>query len=217
MKRLSNNIYQINALVSNIYVITTPAGLVLIDAGLPSAHRMIMRAVNQIGFHVGDISQILITHADPDHYGAIPALRRHSTLTVAASSIEADAMAIGGMSRSLKPHGLEHITYSLLAPLMKTAAVMVDRQLLDGDTIPIMNGLSVIATPGHTPGHLSFFLPEQRFLFCGDSIVFSAGSVKPSVGANTWDVSIAQQSFKKQMDLHPSLILGGHGLIQLTS
>jgi glyoxylase-like metal-dependent hydrolase (beta-lactamase superfamily II) len=217
MKRLSNNIYQINALVSDIYVITTPAGLVLIDAGLPSAFRTIMRAVNQIGFHVGDISQILITHADPDHYGAIPALRRHSNLTVAVSAIEATAMAKGGMSRDLKPHGLEHITYSLLSPVMKSDSVQVDRQLLDGDIIPIMEGLSAIATPGHTPGHLSFFLPEQRILFCGDSMVFSAGSVKPSVGANTWDEAMARQSFEKQMDLHPSLILGGHGLIRLTS
>ena len=46
----------------------------------------------------------------------------------------------------------------------------VDQMVTDGDTV---GPLVVVHTPGHTPGHLAFWLPEPRILFCGDAVVTS--------------------------------------------
>ena len=45
--------------------------------------------------------------------------------------------------------------------------------LSDGQILPVLGGLRVIETLGHTPGHISLFAPSAGILFCGDSIVSS--------------------------------------------
>ena len=47
----------------------------------------------------------------------------------------------------------------------------VDAYIHDGDRI---GPLHVVHAPGHTPGHLAFYWPERRMLFCGDAVVVAA-------------------------------------------
>jgi glyoxylase-like metal-dependent hydrolase (beta-lactamase superfamily II) len=76
----------------------------------------------------------------------------------------------------------------------------------------VLNGLQVLLTPGHTPGHISFFDPAERILFSGDSIVIDGGTPAPSRGGNTWDIACARASFEQQLALAPVWICGGHGI-----
>jgi glyoxylase-like metal-dependent hydrolase (beta-lactamase superfamily II) len=92
----------------------------------------------------------------------------------------------------------------------------VDGTLHPGDILPILGGLVVLATPGHTPEHISFFLQNQKVLFSGDSIQFTSTALLPSTGANTWNETIARQSYEEQMALSPTLICGGHGMRKLS-
>ena len=65
-------------------------------------------------------------------------------------------------------------------PRVTLRSTVVDRTVDDDDVLPeVMGGLRVIATPGHTPGQVSFWQPDRRILFCGD--VIAAGGFRFTV------------------------------------
>ena len=79
-------------------------------------------------------------------------------------------------SRPLKPRSaITRLLFDLMAGLFKPAPVKVDEMLVDGQIFPVLGGLRVVETPGHTPGHISLFAPSAGILFCGDSIVSGGG------------------------------------------
>src|SRR5688572_23335063 len=75
-------------MLGRVYLIEDPDGLTIIDAGMPLAHRPILRQLAGVGRSPGDVKRIIITHAHPDHVGALPALARLTGAEVWASSIE---------------------------------------------------------------------------------------------------------------------------------
>ncbi len=56
----------------------------------------------------------------------------------------------------------------------------MDEILKDGQTLPVLGGLRVVETPGHTPGHISLFAPAVGMLFCGDSMVTDENGIRGS-------------------------------------
>jgi glyoxylase-like metal-dependent hydrolase (beta-lactamase superfamily II) len=57
----------------------------------------------------------------------------------------------------------------------------------------VLGGLRVIATPGHTPGHISLFAPAMSVLFCGDSMVADKNGLHGSRSTVTWDEGKAKK------------------------
>src|SRR5205823_91211 len=87
----------------------------------------------------------------------------------------------------------------------------VDRVVEDGETLAeVMGGLGVIATPGHTPGYISFWQPDRRILFCGDVIAAGLGIRLPSP---TWTVDMDEnrRSIKRLAGLDAAIVCFGHG------
>jgi len=68
----------------------------------------------------------------------------------------------------------------------------------DGDTIPVFEGLRAIATPGHTSGHLCFYLPEQKVLFTGDAML-NRGGISGPVAQYTPDMTRALTSLREKI------------------
>ncbi len=87
----------------------------------------------------------------------------------------------------------------------------VDEILTEGQLLPVLGGLQVLATPGHTPGHISLFSPSTGVLFVGDSIISRDGSLVGSIPANTWDAEQAAASVRKQAALGARVVCSGHG------
>jgi glyoxylase-like metal-dependent hydrolase (beta-lactamase superfamily II) len=210
------DIHIIKQIFVNQFLIAGPEGLLLIDTGIGGNTKQILKIINQLGFNPGDLKKIIITHADGDHYGSLADIKKNTQAISYAHPIEADAIKLGISSRVLEPHGLQKVLFSLVRPLMKTQPATIDRLLQGGETFDTLGGLRVINTPGHTPGHLSLFSPSTGVLFAGDSITISAGVPQPSAKGNTWDMAIAEQSFKQQMDLNPTAIYAGHGIWEKT-
>ena len=88
----------------------------------------------------------------------------------------------------------------------------IDQILKPGDILPILDNLVVLNSAGHTPGHISFYIPELRVLFSGDSIFINKGILTPSSKSLTWDNEKAVAAFQTQLDLQPLYICGGHGM-----
>jgi glyoxylase-like metal-dependent hydrolase (beta-lactamase superfamily II) len=89
----------------------------------------------------------------------------------------------------------------------------VSETLSDGDDI---GGLRVIASPGHTPGHLAFWAEEPRVLILGDvlfhrnPVTFRKGLTEPFEFA-TYDRASNLDSARKLASLNPKTICFGHG------
>jgi glyoxylase-like metal-dependent hydrolase (beta-lactamase superfamily II) len=209
---IAPNVHLIPGITANPYLIVDTDGLTLVDAGLPGSDRKILRALTGLGHAPRDLKRILITHADFDHVGGLARLKAATGARVYASAIEAEAIAAGHSSRPLKPSNLLLKTiFSITTFLVRPRPVRVDELLSDGQVLPVLGGLRVVATAGHTPGHVSFFAPSAGVLFVGDSLVSEETGLRGSRGANTWDQAKADEAVRKQAALGARFVCPGHG------
>jgi glyoxylase-like metal-dependent hydrolase (beta-lactamase superfamily II) len=207
-----SNVHFIPGITANPYLIIDSDGLTLVDAGLPGSHKKILRYLAALGYTPKDIKRILITHADFDHVGGLAALKAATGARVYASTTEAAAMAAGRPSRSLKPsNAFGKLLFGIMGHIFKASPVQVDEFLADGQVLPVLGGLRVLETFGHTPGHLSFFAPSAGILFVGDSIVSEEAGLRGSSGANNWDQAKSDESVRKQAALGTRIVCSGHG------
>ena len=198
----------------NCYLILEPDGLTLIDTGISRNTANVLKYLAGLNKQPADLKRILITHSDGDHVGALADLKTATGARVYANPIEAQAIAAGHPSRELKRQGLRAFLFTLAMPFFKPKPVQVDELLTDGQVLPVLDGLQVVNTPGHTPGHISLYAPAVKLLFCGDSmIVDKAGTLRCSRGANTWDEANAKEAVKVQAALGAEIVCSGHGPI----
>jgi glyoxylase-like metal-dependent hydrolase (beta-lactamase superfamily II) len=211
--KIIDHVCAVPGVVANPYLIVDPDGLTVIDAGLPRSEKKILAYVTSLGKRAQDVKRIIITHADLDHFGGLAALQAATGARTYASRMEADAIALGKSSREIKPAGfsLRRILFALIGPFMKAAPVQIDEILAEGDTLPVLGGLRVVETPGHTPGHVSLFSPSAGVLFCGDSMVSDAKGLQGSRPGITWDETKARESERKQAALGAQIVCSGHG------
>jgi len=198
------------------YLIVEPDCLALIDTGLMGNQNRIINNIKKVGLGPDDLKLILITHSDGDHYGALAALEKISPARVGASHIEAHSIRNGSVSREIKATGLQKALFTLFRKIVarNPKEARIDDILEPGQVLPVLGGLLVLDTSGHTPGHLSFFSESENILFAGDSIVIQNSKPTPSSGSICWDEKKARQAFDMQMELNPMLICAGHGLYQ---
>jgi glyoxylase-like metal-dependent hydrolase (beta-lactamase superfamily II) len=208
------NVHHIPGVTANPYLLIDPNGLILIDAGLPGSEKRILKYISGLGFKPNDLKQIIITHADFDHVGGLAALKKASGAQVYASATEAAAIASGRASHAMHPpNALLKLVFGLMACFGKTTKVQAVELLSDGQILPILGGLQVLDTIGHTPGHISFFSPSTGILFSGDSIVSDQGRLYSSRQAVTWDRQKADESTRRQAGLGVTIVCPGHGQV----
>ena len=141
--RLHGSTYYMGTRGLAAVLITSPAGHVLIDGGLPNSAPLILENVRALGFRPGDIRLILNSHAHFDHSGGIAALQRASGARVAASVPSAPVLERGNSGADDPQHGA----------LLDFPAVASVQRFTDGETLRV-GPIAVTAhlTPGHTPG-----------------------------------------------------------------
>lgn len=132
--RIFDNLYYVGAEGVSAYLLTTSAGLILLDTTYAEIGDGVLSNISQLGFDLASIRYVFITHAHPDHYGGAPAILARTTAAFGAS--DADWPLI---ERAL---GTE-------AP---TRGVVID----DGQTVTLGDTtITFHRTAGHTPGTLS--------------------------------------------------------------
>ena len=204
-------VFWIDLRVSNCFLIIEEAGLVLIDAGVRRSFNLLVDVIHSLGYSPDQLTSILLTHADLDHVGAAPALKEHFGVRIYTSQVEAEALAQGQSSRQVRA-GLLSPFLSWLERRSGAMQVQVDQVLAEGDQLPILGGLQVISTPGHTPGHLSFYAPRDGLLFAGDSVSTRSDRVRYNrVKIFNWDEDQMRASVHRQAALHPQIVCSGHG------
>jgi glyoxylase-like metal-dependent hydrolase (beta-lactamase superfamily II) len=209
-----SNIHIIPGVTANPYLMVDSDGLTLIDTGIPGSANKILRYIKRVGYSNRDLNRILLTHADYDHAGSLAALKKATGARVYASIFEARAVARGQFPRSLKTDNiLLKPVFALAEYLGRISPAHVDENLYDGQVLPVLHGLYVVDTNGHTPGHMSFFIPSVGILFTGDSILSRKDHLAGSHGAVTWDQDEADAAVRKQLALRAQIICSGHGAV----
>jgi glyoxylase-like metal-dependent hydrolase (beta-lactamase superfamily II) len=204
----SNNLFQLTRLgFVNCYLVREDDGFTLIDTGMSGQAQPIIQAAQQLGL---PIVRIVLTHAHVDHVGSLDAL--HEALPNAQVAIsERDARFLSG-DKSLDPSEPQ-VPLRGGYPVCNTKPTLL---LHEGDRI---GSLEVLATPGHTPGHLAFLDTRDRAVIAGDAFqtlggVAVAGTLKllfPLPALATWHKGLALESARKLLALQPSVMAVGHG------
>lgn len=143
--------------------------------------------------------------------GGLADLKASTGARVYASEIEAEAIVEGHSSRKSKRRGLALLQFAMTHIFFRVKRATVDEFLTDGQVLPILGGLRVVATPGHTPGHISFFAPDARILFAGDSLASEDGGLRRSKIIYTWNQEQADASIRLQAALGAKIVCAAHG------
>ncbi len=178
-------IHRAGELVPDLYSLGHPVGPVyLLDSSQPVLFDSGFTALAQA--YLDDLAAILqgrsprflfLTHSHYDHAGCAGWFKTiYPDLTVCASSQTQVVLHRPNVIKLISELSRE-ATDSLIEQGMPRAEeeeflpVEVERVLADGDTVRLADNLSVeiIATPGHTRGCLSYYVPQRKILFCGEA------------------------------------------------
>jgi glyoxylase-like metal-dependent hydrolase (beta-lactamase superfamily II) len=183
----------------NCYLIKGSDGWWMIDPGwyTVDAFNVLLKGLIELGLTPKDISSIIVTHIHPDHFGLAGRIKQVSPQTRLlmhqweACMIESRYAKVTAlkdkMTLMLHSHGVPAVDSTALEsaylPDLDSFVLAVPDFLLYGGEI-IRTGifdLEVIWTPGHSPGHICLYEPENGLLFSGDHIL---PSITPNVSFN---------------------------------
>jgi metallo-beta-lactamase class B len=151
------------------FLVTTPAGHVLIDGGLPESAPLIEASIRALGFDPRQIRVLLTTQAHFDHVGSLAHFKRLSGARVEVMDGDLAIVETGGQADYL---------FGAAGPRFRFDRVKVDRTLHDGDTVALGDvTLTARRTPGHTPGSTTWLTTvtdgarSYRVVFAGSTSI----------------------------------------------
>ncbi|PKR86820.1 MBL fold metallo-hydrolase [Heyndrickxia camelliae] len=213
--------------IVNIQLVGSPNSkdFVLVDAGMPNSADEII-AVTEERFGTNSRPKaIILTHGHFDHVGGIIELIDHWDVPVYAHELELPYLT-GKRSYPEPDPTVEGGIVSKLSPLFPNEPINIGNhvEILPSDgSIPYMSGFRWIHTPGHSPGHVSFFREEDGTLIAGDAFITVKQEYLYKVFTQELEISgpprylttdwqAAKESVIKLAKLKPSVAVTGHGL-----
>ena len=213
----------------NVFLLPVDGAVDLIDCGM-NAHEslnLVKRAMREVAGTKAHARSLLVTHIHPDHYGAAGVithdwgaqlyLHRLEIPLVHPRYLALDAL-VADVHRYLLANGVPVAEAEVMqnasrsfAKSVTTAPVAIP---LDGAETLELGGrrLRVEWTPGHSPGHVCLYDPEDRLLFAGDELL---PEDTPNIGLHPQSTPNPLTDFlvslRRLADLEPSLVLPAHG------
>ncbi len=158
------------------------AGIHVIDPGVSTEQSwaVLTSAIAMIGGRLRDVASITATHFHHDHLGLAGRLRSATNAPVGIGAADADRARhpVDGSipSRILESWGVPLDRRPELGPKAqrdhRVLGTSIDIELDDGDLLPVPGrSIRVMATPGHTPGHIALVDDGSELYFAGDQIL----------------------------------------------
>jgi hydroxyacylglutathione hydrolase len=181
------------------WIVRTPTGAVLIDAGLDAQGTAILAELKSMGVAPDQVHAILITHGHPDHYAAA-GLFQKAQICLGSADI--------GMTRGDRTHyGTFAKIMSAIVPAPPAPAKVV--ALRGGEHLEFDGArFTVIATPGHSPGSVMYL--SKDVLFTGDSLMRKGGGVSVAPSLFSEDSAQNLASLKSLQGVAFEKIADGH-------
>jgi glyoxylase-like metal-dependent hydrolase (beta-lactamase superfamily II) len=215
----------------NVYAITDPGGVDLIDAGMAivATRERLAEGLRQLGYEFGDVRNFLVTHIHIDHYSLAVELRREFRSLISLGEDERANMiatreminGTGGHrvfgADSLRRLGAIELIGSLAA-LERQGPMFADwedpdRWVADGTDLDLRTRtLRAVHTPGHTRGHLIYHDAASQIMFAGDHVL---PHITPSIGfepaGNRMALRDYLSSLARTLTLPDARLLPAHG------
>ncbi|GGJ66876.1 MBL fold metallo-hydrolase [Virgibacillus salexigens] len=226
--QVKTDIYYYTDQIVNIGFIGNPetGDWVLIDAGLPNAAPEIKSVVVDRFGRGSQPNAILLTHGHFDHVGGIADLLEEWDVPVYAHPLETPYLT-GEKSYPDPDPSVEGGVLAKISSMYPVEPIDLGeaiQSLPEDNSVPGLADWKWIHTPGHTPGHVSFYRERDGFLFSGDAVVTVRQDSLPRVFMQTQEVcgpprylttdwKAARASVEKLAELNPSTLVSGHGAV----
>lgn len=203
MNQVTDDVWQI-PLVPRNGVNAYLVGDVLVDAGYILSGKKVVAAVKG-----REVRAHALTHVHNDHAGGTRHV--HEALGVPVWIGVDDAPFLRSGKAPVPPGNR---IAALFGPVAGSPKVEPERELSEGDELG--HGFVVLDTPGHSPGHVSFWREADRTLICGDvffnlNIVTFAYGLRQPPDLFTYDVGQNRASERRLAELDPAVVCFGHG------
>ncbi len=165
------------------YVLVRGNRAAIVDTGTEGSADAIGQSLQDLGLTYNDVEDLILTHHHGDHAGSIGEVSRRA-INAAIHAGEADLSSIGA-------DGLGDIS-----------------PLVGGEDV---FGFEMVATPGHTAGHMAAIDHAAGLLIAGDALFTEAGAVTEAPERFTSDIDLSRDSIRSLADLTFNTLLVGHG------
>ncbi|WHY13180.1 MBL fold metallo-hydrolase [Peribacillus frigoritolerans] len=194
--------------------------LTLVDTGYPNFLLFIENEILKNGHDMKNLKNIIITHYDIDHIGSLYDFKeKYPHINMIASEVE--SKYISGEMKSerlvqaeemLENMPIQEIEFGkwFIQQLKNLKHVSIDEKVHDGDWI-LDNECRVVATPGHTSGHISLYFPRLKSVIAGDAAVIENRELVIANPHFCLNVEKAEQSLRKIKDLQAENCYCYHG------
>jgi glyoxylase-like metal-dependent hydrolase (beta-lactamase superfamily II) len=211
MKQVAKDVYQISVMPRNsinAYLVED----ILIDAGIRSSAKTILKSLTgkPVATHV-------LTHAHADHQGSSKEICEHLNIPLWCSSLEKPQAESGNVT--IEYPRQNHVITKFQKQYWAGAGYKVSSTLRENDRI---GDFTVVETPGHSSGHVSFFREKDGLIIVGDALVnmnllttFVGLHEPPSLFTSDREANI--KSIRKLAALHPKILCFGHGPVLYNS
>lgn len=194
---------------------------ILVDVGMPGQLQDIEAALAKAGIRLNQLTGVILTHQDIDHIGSIQEVLAAVGKPIPVYAHKADKPYIEGDKEPIKmtkervaqmvANLPEDVKKQVEAVFLNPPTAKVTDVIQEGDILPICGGITVIFTPGHTPGHVSLFHNPSQTLITGDATVSENGKILGPNPQATPDMAEALESQNKFLDFDIRQAICYHG------
>lgn len=211
--------------VINPLIVWDENDVVLFDAGLPGMGAIIRETSVDADVPFERLNKILITHSDMDHIGSLSQIIQEARLEITLMThkeekpyIECDLLPVRvkQMESSINTvaGAMREQLITMVDNLKKSYKLFkanVDKTIADGEVLPFCGGITCIYTPGHTPGHLSYYLEKLKLLIAGDILQVMDGFLVKCPDFTIMDREAVAASLKKLSHYEIETVVCYHG------
>lgn len=217
--KINRTVHRIGNELVAAYLVVTPQGVTLIDAGLSGHWRDLISELKGLGLSLDDVRGLVLTHGDSDHIGFAERLRRETGVPVYVHFADA-ARARGEAKPEAAWGGIKvgavarFLAYAARKGGLRTRYLTEVVEISDGQILDLPGSPRVIGLPGHSPGSIAIHVPEADALFVGDALTTRhvlTGERGPQPAPFTDEPERAIESLHGLAGVEATWVLPGHG------
>ncbi|TFD93388.1 MBL fold metallo-hydrolase [Cryobacterium lactosi] len=217
--KLGPHLHRIGNDIVAVYLVDTPEGVTVIDAGLAGLWKELLAELSSMGRTLADVKGVILTHGDSDHLGFAERLRRDHGVPVYVHPGDADR-AKGGAKPATARQSMKlgatlgFAAYSLRKGGVRTTYLTETVDAHDGETLDLPGAPRIIGLPGHSAGSIAIHVPIADAVFVGDGLTTRhvlTGTTGPQPAPFTDEPEQAIASLRALLPTGATWVLPGHG------